>query len=289
MRTYVISGAASGIGAATRALLESRGDRVIGVDLRGSDIDADLASPAGRRTAVEAVAALAPDGVHGAVPCAGIAGLTGVDAAQLVSVNFFGAVELVEGLKPLLEKGAADDGAAVVLLSSNSVTCQPGWSADLAAACLRRDEDAARSLAASADAVHAYPASKAALAYWARREGVTEAWARRDIRINAVAPGLIATPMTERLRADPQLGAFADAYPSALGRPGRPEEVAELIAFLLSPAASLLVGSLVFVDGGTDALLHPMRPEGMDVPKVVLGAMDKVAGAVTTLKALRRR
>ncbi|HEX7717004.1 MAG TPA: reductase, partial [Marmoricola sp.] len=65
MRTYVISGAASGIGAATAARLVADGHRVIGVDLAGADVEADLATPAGRLDAVRRVAELAPDGVHG--------------------------------------------------------------------------------------------------------------------------------------------------------------------------------------------------------------------------------
>lgn len=251
MRTYVVSGAASGIGAAVSDLLHGQGHRVIGVDLQDADVVVDLSTPDGRATAVAAVASLT-DEVHGVVPCAGVAGLTGVDSALLVSVNYFGAVELVTGLRPLLT-----DDSAVVVLASNSMTCQPGWRTETAELCLAGDEAAARADASTVDAVHVYPATKAALARWARREGVAEEWVGRGIRINAVAPGLISTPMTDRLREDPELGVFADAYPTALGRPGRADEVAALIGFLLSAASSLLIGSVVFADGGTDALLNP--------------------------------
>ncbi len=286
MQTHVITGAASGIGAATRTRLEADGHRVIGVDRVGTtaEVQGDLATAEGRAHVIDEVRRLAADGIDGVTPCAGLAGLTGVDPATLVSVNYFGAIALVEGLKDLLAQGGK---GAVVLISSNSVTCQPGWNADVTAACLGGDEAEARRLAAEVDAVHVYPSTKAALAYWARREGIKPEWAGAGVRVNAVAPGMIATPMTDALREDPQLGVFADAYPSAIGRPGRPEEIADLIAFLLSDAASLLVGSVVFADGGTDALMHPLTPVGMDVPKIALGLMDKVSGAVTKIRAMR--
>ena len=60
------------------------------------------------------------------------------------------------------------------------------------------------------------------------------------------------------------------------------------IGFLLSDASSLIVGSVLFVDGGTDALLHPMRPEGMEVNPIVVGVLDKVAGLATRVRAMRR-
>jgi NAD(P)-dependent dehydrogenase (short-subunit alcohol dehydrogenase family) len=265
VKTYVVSGAASGIGAATTARLSAGGHRVIGVDLHGADIEADLSTPDGRADAVRRTRELAPDGIDGLVPCAGIGGFTGVDPALLVSVNYFGSIALVEGLHDLL---AVSGQSAVVLLASNSITCQPGWNAEVATACLAGDEAKACELAGRTEAVQVYPSSKMALAYWARREGVKPEWAGSGIRINAIAPGLIATPMTDQLRVDPVFGSFADTYPTALGRPGRAEEVAALIGFLLSPESSLLVGNVVFVDGGTDAILHPASPPGWEVGQI---------------------
>jgi NAD(P)-dependent dehydrogenase (short-subunit alcohol dehydrogenase family) len=239
---------------------------VITVDLRDAlpgeqHILADLSTGVGRADAVAEVQRLT-DVVHGIVPCAGIAGSTGVDSALVVSVNFFGAVALVRGLRRQL---AAAEGASVVLLASNSITGMPGWRASVADHCLADDEDAARADASEAESVMVYPATKAALAWWARREAVKDEWVGHGIRLNAVAPGMIASPMTDRLLADPEIGPLVEAYPTAIGRLGRPEEVAALIGFLLSDASGLMVGSVVYADGGTDAMFHPRSPEGWDV------------------------
>jgi NAD(P)-dependent dehydrogenase (short-subunit alcohol dehydrogenase family) len=143
-------------------------------------------------------------------------------------------------------------------VSSNSVTTSPGIPLDVVALCLAGDEPAARSAADAAGGMGGtYQASKLAIARWVRHRAVTTEWIGAGIRLNAVAPGMIDTPLVAEGRADPTLGPLLDLFPIPIGRPGRPEEIAALIAFLLGPDATFFCGSVVFADGGTDALLRP--------------------------------
>ena len=253
MRTVVVTGSASGMGAATRARLEAAGQRVIGVDVHDADVVADLSTPAGRRAAVDGVAAHAGGALDGVVTWAGVAGLTGVPGSLLVSVNYFGTVELLDGLRPLL---AAGDRPAAVAISSNSTTCQPGVPADVVELCLAGDEPAARDAADAATSLMTYPASKLAIARWVRRQAPTAGWAGAGITLNAVAPGAVETPMLQATREDPAIGRFVDEFPVPVGRKGTADELAAFVQFLLGPDARFFCGAVVFVDGGTDALLR---------------------------------
>jgi NAD(P)-dependent dehydrogenase (short-subunit alcohol dehydrogenase family) len=244
--TYVMTGAAGGMGVAARTRLEADGHRFIGVDLRDADVIADLSTPSGRAGMVAEVTALAGRALDGVIAGAGV---TGPDGATVAAVNYFGAVATLQGLRPLL---AASGAGAAVAISSNSTTTFPGLPTELVGACLDGDEDHALAIAANVDALAAYPASKLALARWVRRSAPADAWVGAGITLNAIAPGLISTPMTHGME-DAVLG-LGDVYPVPVGRAGKPEEIADLLAYVLT--ARFLCGSVVFIDGGTDASLR---------------------------------
>ena len=183
-RTVVVTGSASGIGAATRARLEHDGARVIGIDLRDADVIADLGTGEGRLAAVSSVEAIAPR-LDAVVCCAGI----DVRAPITVRVN--------------------------------------------------------------------YAASKRALCRWVRRQAPTADWAGAGIPLNAVAPGIVRTPMVEHHFDDDQKRATIERnVPMPLHGPGEPEQVAALLAWLAGPENVLVTGQIVFADRGADAVLR---------------------------------
>lgn len=113
-RTYVVTGAASGIGKATRELLLERGERVIGVDIRDADVIVDLSTSAGRTALIEKVSELSGRSIDAVLAIAGLATPT----AKTAAVNFFGTVATLEGLRPLLLKSSAPRAVAVSSMAS---------------------------------------------------------------------------------------------------------------------------------------------------------------------------
>lgn len=247
MGTYALTGAASGIGAALSKLLTDDGHNIITVDLRDADVTADLSKPEGRREAISAVSELASDGLDGFVPLAGLGAGAGHPGTLITALNYFGAVELVEGLRPLVAKKSG----AIVLISSNSGPMS-SHEDPLIEHCLSGDEAAALEVAGNETGLE-YMAGKRAIAYWMRRNVM--AYGREGVRINAVAPGPIDTPMVAALKETEGMAEAVNTLLSMtpIDRLGKPGEVASTISFLLSDAASYINGTTVFVDGGYDA------------------------------------
>ncbi|MDQ1429581.1 MAG: hypothetical protein QOF40_183 [Actinomycetota bacterium] len=248
MAGIAVTGSASGIGAATRALLEADGQRVIGVDLRDAEVEADLGTAPGRAEAVAAVLA-ACDGTLD-----GYAGFAGVPAtveppSLLVNVSYFGSTAMLDGLRPALARGGSTSAVAV---SSCAATVAPVDDA-LVDACLAGDESAAAALEVRGGV--AYASVKLALGRWVRRNA--PAWAADGVRLNALAPGNTRTPLTKVTLDDPELGPLMREVPVPVGHWAEPNEIAAAARWMLSEGSSFMVGSVLFVDGGTDALVRP--------------------------------
>ena len=248
MGTYVLTGGATGIGAAIKEKLRAQGHRVVVIDLKEGDYLADLGDPKARQAVIAKVAAEVPV-IDGLITCAGVASQFS-DAGKILQINYFGTTEVIEGLSDNIISGGR-----VIAISSNSapMSTRP----DLIEAMLEPSEEKAVNLGSSLHGHECYASSKRAVARYMRRKAPD--LAQRDISFNALAPGYISTPMTQSVERDPEYGplikAFVDSIP--LGRPGQAEDVANLAMFLLSPEGAYVAGSTLVIDGAHDAMMRP--------------------------------
>ena len=117
MGVYVVTGGSGGIGGKTVEILRSQGHEVVNVDLKDSDICANLATKEGRDEVIHTIHAQYPDGIDGLCCNAGVSGACG-NLKLMISLNYFGATNLAHGLFDLLKK----KGGSCVVTSSNTIS-----------------------------------------------------------------------------------------------------------------------------------------------------------------------
>jgi NAD(P)-dependent dehydrogenase (short-subunit alcohol dehydrogenase family) len=157
--------------------------------------------------------------------------------------------------------------AKVVVFSSNSTTTTPAVPRRTVRALLAHDaEKAVRSVRLFGRVAPAimYAASKIAVSHWVRLNAVTSRWAGTGIRLNALAPGAVLTPLLEEQLSNPKQARAIRSFPVPIGGYGDAGQLADWVCFMLSDSADFLCGSVVFVDGGSDAYFRPR-----DWPKAV--------------------
>ncbi|MCI7551349.1 MAG: SDR family oxidoreductase [Actinomycetaceae bacterium] len=249
-RTIVVTGAGSGIGKASAEMLRAQGENVIGVDLKGADIEVNLTDADSIAAMVSAISQ-SHEHIDGIVANAGTQSNSPLD----LKVNFFGAVDTIEALRPLLEKSDAPR----VAITASAASLQP---TDYHLVELLLDGKKDEALVYGETLVNAgqrsgyvnYSASKRAIATWVRRVAPTQDFAGKGIAINAIGPGVVRTAMTKQLLSSEQGTQMAlQAMPAPLNGAADPEAIAAVLAFLVSEHNASMTGQVIYVDGGFDA------------------------------------
>jgi NAD(P)-dependent dehydrogenase (short-subunit alcohol dehydrogenase family) len=252
-KSAAITGAASGIGqAACRRLLEagwtvygldSARDRLLSVandfahiQDRFRPLPCDVADAAQIAAAFERIASVAP-GLNALVTCAGVLrtalmeDMTIEDFDLVLTVNTRGTFLCAQKALPLLRAAATADNPSRVVMLSSLAALRPKIVSG------------------------AYAASKAAVSQLCRV--MAAEWAPSGVLVNALAPGTVDTPMVAAM-ADPAASkGYRPSGVSPVGRIAQPDDVVDVMMFLLSDGARYVTGTTIPVDGGTQAAFIP--------------------------------
>jgi NAD(P)-dependent dehydrogenase (short-subunit alcohol dehydrogenase family) len=245
-RRVVVTGCASGIGAALVGQLTELGADVVGLDVRPPEFAVndfhrvDLSDPSSIDEAVVAVGGR----VDGLFNVAGVSSGIG-DPLLVVEIDFLGTRHLTEALLPSMPPGSA-----IVSVSSLAAA---GYAENMGeVAGLLRTADFAEGVQWCRDHPDAladggYRLAKEAIILYGMANAVT--LGARGIRINCTGPGVTETPILDQLRT--RYGQdYLDGFPKPLGRVSNPAEQAAVLVFLNSAAAGFVTGQVLWVDGG---------------------------------------
>lgn len=246
-QTYAVTGVASGIGAELARILKTAGHRVIGLDIHDTTTNVDRFIPLDLNDPASIIAAAAAldEPIDGLCNNAGLPPRDGMEQT-LLQVNFLGQRQLTQALLPCIKPGGA-----IVNMASRA---GHGWPQNVdqikRLAAFRSGDDLSGFITEEAlDTTRCYNLSKEAIILWT--QAITEQLFPLDIRAVSLSPGGIATGIFDDFRR-----AFGDAVArnvARAGRPGNPEEVAQVAAFALSRVAYWLKGTDIAIDGGMGA------------------------------------
>lgn len=249
-KTAAITGAASGIGLCTAKRLIGEGWTVFGLDVGQDRLDVTRASLGGNfrpiacdvtdatriATVFQEIGAAAAK-LDALICCAGVLRVGPLedmaveDFDQVFAVNTRGLWLCARAALPLLRRAATKEAPARIVLLSSIAALRPKIMSG------------------------AYSASKAAVSQLTRIMAVE--WAASHVLVNAVAPGTVDTPMVQAVMRPGANAGYTTSGTSPLGRVAEADDIADVIGFLLSPAAKYVTGTTIPVDGGTQAAFVP--------------------------------